>query len=70
MTSVGDPFTAHMIYIWAVAIIVLAVVVVYGMMRSGRLNRRERRQLDENTRAAQNRDDPQKTDPSTPLSRR
>ena len=60
MLSVGDYYTANMIYIWGIAIVLLGAIIAYGMMRSGRLGRRERRQLDENTRAAQNRDDPQK----------
>jgi hypothetical protein len=60
MLSVGDYFSAHMIYLWAAAIVLLGIVIAYGVTRSGRLSRRERRQLDENTRAAQNRDDPQK----------
>jgi hypothetical protein len=60
MLSVGDYYSAHMIYIWAAAIVLLGIVIAYGVTRSGRLSRRERRQLDENTRVAQNRDDPQK----------
>jgi hypothetical protein len=60
MPSVGTYFQLHMFYIWGVAIVVLGAVLAYGMMKSGRLSRRERVQLDRNTAAAQNRDDPQK----------
>jgi hypothetical protein len=60
MPSVGTYFQLHMFYILGIAIVVLGAVLAYGMMKSGRLSRRERVQLDRNTVAAQNRDDPQK----------
>jgi hypothetical protein len=59
MMTLGH-ISMQMLYIWAIAIVVLGAVLVYGIKKSGRLSRREREQLDENTRLAQRRDDPQK----------
>jgi hypothetical protein len=39
---------------------VLGGAILYGVLRTGRLSRGERAQLDRNTEAAQRRDDPQK----------
>jgi hypothetical protein len=39
---------------------VLGGAILYGVVRTGRLRRNERAQLDRNTEAAQRRDDPQK----------
>ncbi|WP_369722270.1 hypothetical protein AB8Z38_35995 [Bradyrhizobium sp. LLZ17] len=39
---------------------ILGGAILYGIMKSGRLRRGERAQLDANTEAAQRRDDPQK----------
>ena len=39
---------------------ILGAAILYGVMKSGRLRRSERAQLDRNTEAAQRRDDPQK----------
>ncbi|QOZ65858.1 hypothetical protein SAMN05192541_14315 [Bradyrhizobium arachidis] len=41
-------------------VIILGIAIWYGVNRSGRLRRSERAQLDQNTEAAQRRDDPQK----------
>ncbi|QQN65227.1 hypothetical protein JIR23_05345 [Bradyrhizobium diazoefficiens] len=42
---------------------VLGAVILYGVIRSGKLRRSQRAQLDRNTEAAQRRDDPQKRYP-------
>jgi hypothetical protein len=60
MPSVGNYFQLHMFYILGVAIVLLGVVLAYGMMKTGRLSQRERKQLDRNALEAQRRDDPQK----------
>jgi hypothetical protein len=39
---------------------ILGGAILYGVMRTGRLRRSERAQLDRNTEAAQHRDDPAK----------
>jgi hypothetical protein len=39
---------------------ILGGAILYGVMRTGRLRRSERAQLDRNTEAAQRRDDPEK----------
>jgi hypothetical protein len=52
--------SVNMFYIWAIAIIILGSFLFYGITRSGRLRRSERAQLDDNTKAAQARDDPHK----------
>jgi hypothetical protein len=59
MMTLGH-ISMEMLYIWAIAIVVLGAVLAYGIKKSGRLSRREREHLDENTRLAQRRDDPQK----------
>ena len=50
-----------MFYIWGIAIVLLAVVLAYGIMKTGRLSRRQRKQPERNALEAQRRDDPQKT---------
>jgi hypothetical protein len=52
--------SVNMFYIWAIAIVILGGLLFYGISRTGRLRRSERAQLDDNTRAAHRRDDPQK----------
>lgn len=59
MMTLGH-ISMQILYIWAIAIVVLGAVLAYGIKKSGRLSRHEREQLDENTRLAQRRDDPQK----------
>jgi hypothetical protein len=61
MPSVGNFLQLHMFYIWGIAIVLLGIALAYGMMKTGRLSRRERKQLERNAREAQRRDDPQKT---------
>jgi hypothetical protein len=61
MPSVGNYFQLHMFYILGIAIVLLGAALAYGMMKTGRLSRRERRQLERNALEAQRRDDPQKT---------
>jgi hypothetical protein len=39
---------------------ILGGAILYGIMKTGRLRRSERAQLDRNTEAAQRRDDPQR----------
>ena len=48
MPNVGNYFQLHMFYIWGVAIVLLGIVLAYGMMKTGRLSRRERMQLERN----------------------
>jgi hypothetical protein len=45
---------------WVAGVIVLGLVLLYGVSRAGNIRGRERAQLDRNTRARQNKDDPQK----------
>jgi hypothetical protein len=46
--------------LWMLGAFVLGAVLAYGAMRAGWLTPRERAQLDENTRARQRSEDPQK----------
>jgi hypothetical protein len=50
-----------MFYIWGIAIVLLGAVLAYGMIKTGRLSQRQRKQLERNALEAQRRDDPQKT---------
>lgn len=50
--------TVWMLFIGA---FILGAAILYGVLKSGRLRRSERAQLDRNTAAAQRRDDPQKS---------
>jgi hypothetical protein len=50
----------NMFYLWGICIIILGAVIFYGLRKAGSLRRSERAQLDQNTRATQARDDPQK----------
>ena len=55
----GD-VSVKMVWLLCLGALVLGGVIWYGVRRSGHLRRSERAQLDRNTEAAQNRDDPQK----------
>jgi hypothetical protein len=55
----GD-LAANMLYVWGIGIVLLGVALWWGLRRGGNLRRGERSRLDQNTRAAQIRDDPQK----------
>jgi len=57
MLSTGDNFSYLMIFLWFLGAGVLGLGLAYGIKRSGWLSRRERRQLDQNTRMAQSRED-------------
>ena len=46
---------------WVLAVVVLGGALIYGIMRTGWLNSRERAVLDANTRMRQRSEDPQKT---------
>ena len=46
MPNVGNYTEMHMFYIIGIAIVILGGVLAYGMMRTGRLTRRERTQLE------------------------
>lgn len=48
------------LWMWFIGAFVLGGAIFYGVMKSGRLRRSERARLDQNTEAAQRRDDPQK----------
>jgi hypothetical protein len=55
----GDT-SATLLWGWFIGAFVLGGAILYGVMKTGRLRRGERAQLDRNTAAAQRRDDPQK----------
>ncbi|MET0221633.1 MAG: hypothetical protein ABW213_13340 [Tardiphaga sp.] len=48
------------LWMWLIGLFALGGALLYGTMKSGRLRRSERAQLDRNTEEAQRRDDPQK----------
>jgi hypothetical protein len=48
------------VWLMFIGAFILGGAILYGVMRTGRLRRSERAQLDRNTEAAQGRDDPQK----------
>jgi hypothetical protein len=52
--------SVNVLYVWGIGIVLLGVALWYGLRRGGNLRHSERARLDENTRAAQVRDDPQK----------
>jgi hypothetical protein len=56
----GDT-SATLLWLWFIGAFVLGGAILYGVLKTGRLSRGERAQLDRNTEAAQRRDDPQKT---------
>ncbi|WP_445217012.1 hypothetical protein ACKWRH_33560 [Bradyrhizobium sp. Pa8] len=58
----GDT-SASLLWLWFLSAFVLGGAILYGVMKSGRLRRSERAQLDRTTKAAQRRDDPQKRYP-------
>jgi len=45
---------------WLAGVIILGFLLMYGILRAGRIRGKERAQLDRNTRARQNQEDPQK----------
>lgn len=47
-------------FAYGIPTIILLAVFIYGVQRAGWFGAREERQLDANTRAAQERDDPQR----------
>lgn len=55
----GD-FSVKAVWLLFLGAVILGVAMWYGIRRSGHLRRSERAQLDQNTEAAQRRDDPQK----------
>lgn len=55
----GD-FSVKGVWLLFLGAVILGVAMWYGIRRSGHLRRSERAQLDQNTEAAQRRDDPQK----------
>lgn len=46
--------------LWVLGVVVLGAALAYGVMRAGWLKPRERARLDQNTRAQQQKEDPQK----------
>jgi hypothetical protein len=48
------------IWMMFIGAFILGGAILYGVVKTGRLRRSERAQLDRNTEAAQRRDDPQK----------
>jgi hypothetical protein len=57
MLNTGDNFSFLMIFLWFVGAGVLGLGLAYGAKRAGWFSRRERKQLDQNTRMAQSRED-------------
>jgi len=55
----GDT-SATALWMMFIGAFLLGGALLYGIMKTGRLRRSERAQLDRNTEAAQHRDDPQK----------
>ncbi|MBR0995517.1 hypothetical protein JQ580_32885 [Bradyrhizobium japonicum] len=55
-----DGTSSTLLWLWFIGAFVLGGAILYGVLKSGRLNRRDRALLDRNTEAAQRRDDPQK----------
>ncbi|AWL93010.1 hypothetical protein CIT37_12930 [Bradyrhizobium ottawaense] len=56
----GGDTSVSLLWLWFIGAFILGGAILYGTLKSGRLNRRHRAQLDRNTEAAQRRDDPQK----------
>jgi hypothetical protein len=58
----GDFFDSGFphVFAWFAGSLILGAVLVYGVMRSGRLKGQERQQLDRNTEVRQKTEDPQK----------
>ena len=46
--------------LWVLGVVILGAALAYGAVRAGWLPRRERAQLDQNTRARQHSEDPKK----------
>jgi hypothetical protein len=46
--------------LWVLGAVILGAALAYGAVRAGWLGRRERAQLDQNTRARQHSEDPKK----------
>jgi hypothetical protein len=55
----GD-VSATALWLWFIGAFILGAAILYGVLRTGRLRRSERAQLDRNAEAAQSRYDPQK----------
>jgi hypothetical protein len=55
----GD-LSAKAVWLMWIGAFVLGAAILYGVLKTGRLSRSEQAQLDQNTEAAQRRDDPQK----------
>lgn len=52
--------STSLLWLWFIGAFVLGGVLVYGVMKAGRLKRSERAQLDRNTEARQRQEDPYK----------
>ncbi|MCK1338042.1 hypothetical protein IVB38_18955 [Bradyrhizobium sp. 38] len=52
--------SANLLWLWFIGAFLLGAVLVYGVSKSGRLRRSERAQLDRNTEARQQQEDPHK----------
>ncbi|RXH39746.1 hypothetical protein [Bradyrhizobium zhanjiangense] len=52
--------SANLLWLWFIGAFLLGAVLVYGVMKAGRLRRSERAQLDRNTAARQRQEDPYK----------
>jgi hypothetical protein len=46
--------------LWVLGVVILGAALAYGAVRAGWLGRRDRAQLDQNTRARQHSEDPKK----------
>jgi hypothetical protein len=47
-----------LLWVWVLAVVILALVLVYGIRKSSRLTSREKRDLDEHTKSRQRSEDP------------
>jgi hypothetical protein len=52
--------SANLLWLWFIGAFLLGAVLVYGVMKAGRLRRSERARLDRNTEARQRQEDPYK----------
>jgi hypothetical protein len=54
------------LWLWVLGVVILGAALAYGVVRAGWLRRRERAQLDQNTRARQHSEDPKKRSAASP----
>lgn len=52
--------SANLLWLWFIGAFLLGAVLVYGVVKAGRLRRSDRARLDRNTEARQQQEDPYK----------